>query len=32
MDELKRTLEVMEIDYYRPAVKCARDRILDGKL
>lgn len=23
MDELKRTLEAMEIDYYKPAVKCA---------
>ena len=32
MDELKRTLEAMEIDYYKPAVKCARNRILNGKL
>jgi len=32
MDELKRTLETMEIDYYKPAVKCARSRILSGKL
>ena len=32
MDELKRTLEAMEIDYYKPAVKCARNRILSGKL
>ena len=32
MDELKRTLEVMEIDYYKPAVKCVRNRILNGKL
>ena len=32
MDELKRTLEAMEIDYYKPAVKCARCRILSGKL
>ena len=32
MDELKRTLEAMEIDYYKPAVKCARSRILSGKL
>ena len=32
MDELKRTLEVMEIDYYKPAVKCVRSRILNGKL
>ena len=31
MDELKRTLEVMEIDYYKPAVKCLRKRILSGK-
>ena len=26
------TLEAMEIDYYKPAVKCARSRILSGKL
>ena len=32
MDELKRTLETMEIDYYNPAVKCVRNRILNGKL
>ena len=32
MDELKRTLEAMEIDYYKPAVKCVRSRILSGKL
>ncbi len=32
MDELKRTLETMEIDYYKPAVKCVRYRILSGKL
>ena len=31
MDELKRTLEAMEIDYYKPAVKCVRNRILSGK-
>lgn len=31
MDELKRTLEAMEIDYYKPAVKCLRQRILNGK-
>ena len=24
MDELKRTLEAMEMDYYKPAVKCVR--------
>ena len=32
MDELKRTLETMEIDYYTPAVKGVRNRILNGKL
>ena len=32
MDELKRTLEAMEIDYYKPAVKCVRNRILNGNL
>ena len=32
MDELKRTIEAMEIDYYKPAVKCVRNRILSGKL
>ena len=32
IDELKRTLEAMEIDYYKPAVKCVRNRILNGKL
>ena len=31
MDELKRTLKAMEIDYYKPAVKCLRKRILSGK-
>ena len=31
MDELKRTLEAMEIDYYKPAVKGLRQRILSGK-
>ena len=31
MDELKRTLEAMEIDYYKPAVKCLHKRILSGK-
>ena len=30
MDELKRTLEAMEIDYYKPAIKCLRKRILSG--
>lgn len=32
MDELKRTLEAMEIDYYKPAVKGVRSKILSGKL
>lgn len=32
MDELKRTLEAMETDYYKPAVRCVRNRILNGKL
>ena len=32
MDELKRTLEAMETDNYKPAVKCVRNRILSGKL
>ena len=32
MDELKRTLEAMEIDYYKPAVKGLRNKILSGKL
>jgi len=31
MDELKRSLEAMEIDYYKPAVKSLRKRILSGK-
>ncbi len=31
MDELKRTLEAMEIGYYKPAVKCLRQRILNGR-
>ena len=31
MEELKRTLEAIEIDYYKPAVKCLRKRILSGK-
>ena len=31
MDELKRTLEAMEIDYYKPAVKGVRNKILSGK-
>ena len=32
MDELKRTIEAMEIDYYKPAVRSVRSRILSGKL
>ena len=31
MDELKRTLEAMEIDYYKPAVKGLRKKILSGR-
>ena len=31
MDELKRTLEAMEIDYYKPAVKGLRQKILSGR-
>ena len=30
-DELKRTLESMEIEYYNPAIKCIRKRILNGR-
>ena len=32
MDEFRRTLEAMEISYYKPAVKCVRNKILAGKL
>ena len=32
MEELMRTLEAMEIDYYKPAVKSLRNRILSGRL
>ena len=32
MDELKRTIEAMEIDYYKSAVRSVRSRILSGKL
>ena len=32
MDEFIRTLEAMEIGFYKPAVKCVRSRILSGKL
>ena len=31
MEELKRTLEAMEMDYYTPAIKCVRNKILSGK-
>ena len=31
MDELKRTIEAMEIDYYKPAIKCLRKRIFSGR-
>ena len=31
MDELKRTLEAMEIEYYKPAIKGLRKRILSGR-
>jgi len=31
MDELHRIIEGMEIEYYKPAVKCIRNRILSGK-
>lgn len=30
-DELRRTLEEMEIEYYKPAIKCIRKRILNGR-
>ncbi|MBR4388277.1 MAG: hypothetical protein IKT00_03755 [Prevotella sp.] len=32
MEELKRTIEAMEMDYYKPAVRCVRNKILSGKL
>lgn len=31
MEELKRILEGMEIDYYKPAVRSIRTRVLNGK-
>ena len=31
MDELKRTLEAMEMEYYSPALKSVRNRILANK-
>jgi hypothetical protein len=30
-DELKRTIEALEIEYYKPAIKCLRKKILSGK-
>ncbi|MBQ8712826.1 MAG: hypothetical protein IJ551_08445 [Prevotella sp.] len=30
MDELMRMLEAMETDYYKPAVRCVRNKILSG--
>lgn len=30
-DELRRTLEGMEIEYYKPAIKCIHKRILNGR-
>ena len=32
MDEFKVTLESMETSYYKPAVNCVRNRIMNGKL
>ncbi|MGM9804115.1 MAG: hypothetical protein ACI308_08065 [Muribaculaceae bacterium] len=32
MGELRRTVEAMDMEYYRPAVKSVRNRILSGKL
>jgi len=32
MDEFMRTIEAMDMEYYKPAVKCVRNRILSGKL
>ena len=32
MDEFKATLESMEPDFFKPAVNCVRNRILNGKL
>ena len=31
MNELKRTIEALEIEYYKPAIKCLRKKILSGK-
>jgi len=32
MEELHRTIQAMELDYYKPAVKCVARRILTNKL
>lgn len=32
MGELERRLEAMQIEFYKPAVKCVRNRIMTGKL
>ena len=32
MGELKRTLEAMELDYYTPAIRCVRNKILSVKM
>jgi hypothetical protein len=32
MDEFKATLESMEPDFFKSAVNCVRNRILNGKL
>ncbi len=32
MAELKRTLQTMEVEYYKPAVKSVRSKILSGKM
>lgn len=32
MEELKRTIKNMDIEFYRPAVKCVREKILSGKM
>lgn len=32
MDEFKRTIKTMDVDYYKPGVLCVRNRILNGKI
>lgn len=32
MDELMVTIKTMHVEFYKPAVKCVRNRILNGKL